>query len=122
MGISGSGVSVTTMGGPERFGNITDGLSNTLLVGENTFRDVTRRATFWAYTYASYNQSSLWHAGWFTRGGKKRWAAWQAPAWWSAVWRPRNIATPANLLPPQAGDPNSVYIGVELLGDEQFVL
>jgi len=29
------------------------------MVGENTFNDVTRRATFWGYTYASYNQSSI---------------------------------------------------------------
>src|SRR5262249_30210347 len=39
--------------------NISDGTSNTLMVGENTFTDVTRRATFWAYTYASYNQSGI---------------------------------------------------------------
>ena len=49
----------TQMGGPERMTGITDGTSNTLLVGENTYRDVTRRATFWAYSYASYNQSSV---------------------------------------------------------------
>jgi prepilin-type processing-associated H-X9-DG protein len=54
-----AGQSVTTMGGPERIANITDGTSNTLMVGECTFVDVTRRATFWAYTYASYNQSSI---------------------------------------------------------------
>jgi prepilin-type processing-associated H-X9-DG protein len=47
------------MGGPERMTSITDGTSNTLLVGELTFSDVTRRSTFWAYTYASYNQSSI---------------------------------------------------------------
>ena len=47
------------MGGPERMASVTDGTSNTLLVGECTFSDVTRRATFWAYTYASYNQSSV---------------------------------------------------------------
>lgn len=56
---SGSGVSVSVMGGPERFASVTDGLSNTILAGECTFTDVTRRATFWAYTYASYNQSSF---------------------------------------------------------------
>jgi prepilin-type N-terminal cleavage/methylation domain-containing protein/prepilin-type processing-associated H-X9-DG protein len=54
-----NGVSVSTMGGPERFASIIDGTSNTLMTGECTFYDVTRRATFWAYTYASYNQSSV---------------------------------------------------------------
>jgi prepilin-type N-terminal cleavage/methylation domain-containing protein/prepilin-type processing-associated H-X9-DG protein len=53
------GVSVSVMGGPEKFGYITDGLSNTIMAGELTFTDVTRRGTFWAYTYASYNQSSF---------------------------------------------------------------
>jgi prepilin-type processing-associated H-X9-DG protein len=47
------------MGGPERMANITDGAANSILVGECTFNDVTRRATFWAFTYASYNQSSF---------------------------------------------------------------
>jgi hypothetical protein len=49
------------MGGPERFANATDGLSNTLMIGEYTTRSPsnTARGTFWAYTYASYNQSSL---------------------------------------------------------------
>jgi prepilin-type N-terminal cleavage/methylation domain-containing protein/prepilin-type processing-associated H-X9-DG protein len=62
------------MGGPERFNSIIDGLSNTLMVGEwSTIPGVvpnsplwdddgmqaTRRATFWAYTYASYNQASI---------------------------------------------------------------
>ena len=47
------------MGGPEKLRKIIDGTSNTLMVGENTFTDVTRRATFWAYTYASYNQSGI---------------------------------------------------------------
>jgi prepilin-type N-terminal cleavage/methylation domain-containing protein/prepilin-type processing-associated H-X9-DG protein len=50
---------VSQMGAPERFQNITDGTSNTLMVGELTFIDVTRRGTFWAYGYASYNQSSI---------------------------------------------------------------
>jgi prepilin-type N-terminal cleavage/methylation domain-containing protein len=50
---------VNQMGGPERIEAIPDGTSNTLMVGELTFNDVTRRATFWAYTYASYNQSSV---------------------------------------------------------------
>ncbi len=51
---------VTAMGGAERLSTCTDGLSNTLMVGENTFFDVPTRATFWAFTYASYNQSSIY--------------------------------------------------------------
>src|SRR5947207_4018726 len=51
--------STAQLGGPERFQNITDGTSNTLMVGECTFIDVTRRGTFWAYGYASYNESSI---------------------------------------------------------------
>ena len=47
------------MGGPERFANCTDGLSNTLMIGEYTSRSTSTRGTFWAYTYASYNQSSV---------------------------------------------------------------
>ena len=45
--------------GKEKVTNIKDGTSNTLMVGEFTLLDVTRRATFWAYSYASYNQSSV---------------------------------------------------------------
>jgi hypothetical protein len=59
-----------------------------------------------------------WHAGW-GGAGKGRWASWTAPAWWSGVWRRWKAATPADLLPPGARDPNQVYIGVELLGNEQ---
>jgi len=40
-------------------GDIVDGLSNTLLVGEMTTKTHNRRRTFWAYTYTSYNQSSI---------------------------------------------------------------
>jgi len=63
---------LSQMGGPENFASISDGLSNTLMVGEWTTRpgvvpsgfddagtQATRRATFWAYTYASYNESSV---------------------------------------------------------------
>ena len=68
------GSQLSQMGGPEAFSSITDGLSNTLMVGEYSTRpgvvpngsawdddgtQATRRATFWAYTYASYNQSSV---------------------------------------------------------------
>jgi prepilin-type N-terminal cleavage/methylation domain-containing protein/prepilin-type processing-associated H-X9-DG protein len=56
----GSGtVHISVMGGPEKFSAATDGLSNTLMVGEYTSTTTTTRATFWAYTYASYNQSSI---------------------------------------------------------------
>jgi prepilin-type N-terminal cleavage/methylation domain-containing protein/prepilin-type processing-associated H-X9-DG protein len=50
---------ISTLGGPERLTGATDGLSNTFMVGEYTSTTTTRRATFWAYTYASYNQSSV---------------------------------------------------------------
>ena len=45
--------------GPTRMGEITDGTSNTLLVGEMHTLTQNRRRTFWAYTYTSYNQSSI---------------------------------------------------------------
>ena len=57
--VTAAGQHISTMGGPERFANATDGLSNTLMVGEYTSRSTSRRATFWAITYASYNQSSV---------------------------------------------------------------
>ena len=44
---------------PEKLGNIKDGTSNTLFIGEYSNVDVPSRNTFWAYTYASYNQSSV---------------------------------------------------------------
>jgi type II secretory pathway pseudopilin PulG len=61
-----TGASIAQMGAPEKFAHITDGTSNTLMVGEyclnmpNT-KDGSgeNRGTFWAYTYASYNQSSF---------------------------------------------------------------
>ncbi len=57
--VHGNGQPNSSLGGPERFTAATDGLSNTLMVGEYTSRTTTRRATFWGYTYASYNQSSV---------------------------------------------------------------
>ncbi len=41
----------------ERMGTVTDGTSNTLMVGEMHTRTRPRRGTFWAYTYTSYNSS-----------------------------------------------------------------
>jgi prepilin-type N-terminal cleavage/methylation domain-containing protein/prepilin-type processing-associated H-X9-DG protein len=46
-------------GSRERMTAINDGTSNTLLVGEYTNIDVPRRASFWAYGYTSFNQSSV---------------------------------------------------------------
>ncbi|MCA9069003.1 MAG: DUF1559 domain-containing protein, partial [Planctomycetaceae bacterium] len=43
----------------EKFSRVTDGSSNTLLVGEYHTKSRERRATFWAYSYTSYNQSSI---------------------------------------------------------------
>jgi prepilin-type N-terminal cleavage/methylation domain-containing protein/prepilin-type processing-associated H-X9-DG protein len=59
-----NGVPLSWLGGPVRMAEITDGTSNSLMVGELTFIDKiplagSNRATFWAFTYASYNQSSV---------------------------------------------------------------
>ncbi|MBO0697847.1 MAG: DUF1559 domain-containing protein [Zavarzinella sp.] len=54
-----NGTSISTLGGPENFAACTDGLSNTLMVGEYTTRTTTARGTFWAYSYAGYSQSSV---------------------------------------------------------------
>ncbi|MBW3598604.1 MAG: DUF1559 domain-containing protein [Planctomycetes bacterium] len=43
----------------ETFASILDGTSNTLIVGEYQMLSRNRRRTFWAYTYTSYNQSSV---------------------------------------------------------------
>ena len=42
----------------ETFGSVTDGTSNTVMIAEFHTRTHTRRGSFWAYTYTSYNQSS----------------------------------------------------------------
>lgn len=41
----------------EKIANVTDGTSNTWLVGEYSTRTRPRRKTFWAYSYGSYNRS-----------------------------------------------------------------
>ena len=46
---------VTTV---EKITGISDGTSNTLLIGEYTTKTHPARRTFWAYSYTSYNQSS----------------------------------------------------------------
>ncbi len=43
----------------EKYKSITDGSSNTLMVGEYHTASRNRRRTFWAYSYTSYNQSSV---------------------------------------------------------------
>ena len=43
----------------ETFGSISDGTSNTLMVGEYVTKTHQSRRTFWAYSYTSYNQSSI---------------------------------------------------------------
>jgi prepilin-type N-terminal cleavage/methylation domain-containing protein/prepilin-type processing-associated H-X9-DG protein len=52
---------VSSAGGTaqETFASITDGTSNTLMVGEYTTKTHQARRTFWAYSYTSYNQSSI---------------------------------------------------------------
>jgi hypothetical protein len=47
----------TAGAGPERINSITDGTSNTLLIGEYATKTHPSRRTFWAYAYTSYNQS-----------------------------------------------------------------
>jgi prepilin-type N-terminal cleavage/methylation domain-containing protein/prepilin-type processing-associated H-X9-DG protein len=46
-------------GSAERFATITDGTSNTLMVGEYATKTHLRRRTFWAYAYTSYNESCV---------------------------------------------------------------
>jgi prepilin-type N-terminal cleavage/methylation domain-containing protein len=47
------------VGSPTRFADITDGASNTLMIGEYATRTVPGRRTFWAYAYTSYNMSGV---------------------------------------------------------------
>jgi prepilin-type N-terminal cleavage/methylation domain-containing protein/prepilin-type processing-associated H-X9-DG protein len=47
---------------PERMASITDGTSNTLMIGEYATRTHPSRRTFWAYAYTSYNESCVTYA------------------------------------------------------------
>ncbi|MCA9101533.1 MAG: DUF1559 domain-containing protein [Pirellulales bacterium] len=44
---------------PERLAKVTDGTSNTLAVGEMATATYPARRTLWAYSYTSYNKSSV---------------------------------------------------------------
>jgi prepilin-type N-terminal cleavage/methylation domain-containing protein len=44
---------------PCRLAAITDGTSNTLMIGEYATKTVPRRRTYWAYAYTSYNLSCV---------------------------------------------------------------
>lgn len=46
---------------PERMANITDGTSNTLLVGERSTRTTLNRGTFWADSFNLYNLSGAYN-------------------------------------------------------------
>jgi hypothetical protein len=39
--------------------DVIDGTANTIVVGEYETKTQNRRRTFWAYTYSSYNQSTV---------------------------------------------------------------
>ncbi len=45
----------------ESIKNITDGTSNTLMIGEQTTVTTNRRRTFWAYTWGGYTMSQAWN-------------------------------------------------------------
>jgi prepilin-type N-terminal cleavage/methylation domain-containing protein len=45
------------VGSPVKMTDITDGTSNTLMLGEYATKTEPRRRTFWAYAYTSYNMS-----------------------------------------------------------------
>ena len=53
------GVDMTRGMRPNRLADITDGTTNTLLIGEYATRTRPRRRTFWAYAYSSYNLSCV---------------------------------------------------------------
>lgn len=93
---------------PSKMGSITDGTSNTIVVGEYHTITANRRRTFWAYTYTSYNQSTITYVlqpvhnhGWAVANLDSqlstmrgyRWSWWQQPlqAW---IWKPSHRSYP----------------------------
>jgi prepilin-type N-terminal cleavage/methylation domain-containing protein/prepilin-type processing-associated H-X9-DG protein len=72
-------------GGAETLPAINDGTSNTLLVGEYTNTDQRDRATFWAYGYTSYNQSSISTLPHVLGNSYRKCAAAAQAAGWDAV-------------------------------------
>jgi prepilin-type N-terminal cleavage/methylation domain-containing protein/prepilin-type processing-associated H-X9-DG protein len=60
-GMRGPMHAVSAAGGTsqETLVGITDGTSNTLMVGESVTKTHERRRTYWGYAYTSYNQSSI---------------------------------------------------------------
>jgi Protein of unknown function (DUF1559) len=53
------GVDKRTGMNPARIADVTDGTSNTLLIGEYATKTQHRRRSFWAYAYSSYNLSCI---------------------------------------------------------------
>jgi prepilin-type N-terminal cleavage/methylation domain-containing protein/prepilin-type processing-associated H-X9-DG protein len=51
--------SVPAVGTAESIASITDGTSNTLMIGEYATRTQPRRRSYWAYAYTSYNLSGI---------------------------------------------------------------
>jgi prepilin-type processing-associated H-X9-DG protein len=47
------------IGSPNKMTDITDGTTNTLMIGEYATKTQPRRRTFWAYAYTSYNMSCV---------------------------------------------------------------
>jgi prepilin-type N-terminal cleavage/methylation domain-containing protein/prepilin-type processing-associated H-X9-DG protein len=54
-----SGMGLSPYSGPERIQSITDGTSNTLMIGEYATRTTITRTSFWAYQYTSFAMSEI---------------------------------------------------------------
>jgi hypothetical protein len=58
---------------------------------------------------------TAWHAAWTKEtSGRHFWKAWSPPEWWARVWG--KDKTPLDLIPADAGSPNSRHLGIEILG------